>query len=717
MLQLDKKITFNKDVIDAPNLTDRFSEDDLDKIGEVVWNGYNRDLRSRNAWERRMEAGLNLAMQVAKEKTYPWPGASNVIFPLVTIAALQFSARAYTNIIPGTEVYRFRVLGNSTDDKVQEAADRISKHMSWQCLEEDMGWEEQHDRLLINLAIVGTNFVKSYYSPILRHNVSELVIAKDFVLDYYAKSVESCARKTQRIPLYRNEIYENVYKDLFHDVLDEEWYTAGPKQIDEGRTQADNRKGVNPPVDGDDEDAPYITLEQHRFFDFDGDGYAEPYVVTIDENSHKTLRIVARTEKEEHVERTASKRISRIVPTEYYTKYSFIPSPDGGIYDIGFGVLLGPINEAVNTGINQILDAGTMANSSGGFLGRGAKIRGGVYAMAPWTWKRVDSTGDDLRKSLVQLPVRDPSNVMYQIISLLISYTDRVAGTTDTLVGENPGQNTPAETSRNMTEQGMKVYNVIHKRVWRSMKEEGKKLYQLNATYLIAKHVYGEGGQIALREDYASNADLIVPAADPNMTSDGQRIQQAAAMAQRAMMVPGYDIEVVEKIWLRALRIENIDKVYPGPKNVPPLPNPKMQVEQLKLQGHQLKFQFEKWKTITQLMADRKKIQAEIVKLNAEAMAITAGISADEKAHRLATFNSVVTMLEKYNDALTDRIEAMKGDGDEGGNDSGGKGGGAAKGTQNEVPRLEGPPSDGGSVQAPPQMAGGDTGAMGGGGV
>ena len=73
-----------------------------------------------------------------------------------------------------------------------------------------------------------------------------------------------------------------------------------------------------------------------------------------------------------------------ISSTEYFTKYGFIPAPDGGIYDLGFGTLLGPINESVNSGINQILDAGTMHNSNGGFLGRGVKIRGGMYTIAPF---------------------------------------------------------------------------------------------------------------------------------------------------------------------------------------------------------------------------------------------------------------------------------------------------------------------------------------------
>src|SRR5574343_1471549 len=111
MLDLSVKLTINQEVADATNLTDRFSKEDLAKIGKLCWDGYNRDVNSRTKWEKRTEAAMNLALQVQEAKTFPWQGCANVIFPLVTIAALQFSARSYSNIIQGTDVFRYRVLG------------------------------------------------------------------------------------------------------------------------------------------------------------------------------------------------------------------------------------------------------------------------------------------------------------------------------------------------------------------------------------------------------------------------------------------------------------------------------------------------------------------------------------------------------------------------------------------------------------------------------
>jgi chaperonin GroES len=659
LVKLDTKITIDSEVTKAPNLCSRFPAKDLETIGCWVWDGYTADKTSRHKWEARTEAAMNLAMQIQEDKNFPWPGCSNVIFPLVTIAALQFSSRSYGNIIQGTDVVKYRVTGSDNDGKLKARSLRIGKHMSYQVLEEDTCWEEQHDRLLINLGIVGCNFIKSYFSPSQSHNVSELVMARDLVIDYWAKSVETAPRKTHVIRLSRNDIYERIMKKTFKDVRNEAWFNSLPATTGtQPLAQQDNRKGLVPPPP--DRDTPFQFLEQHRYLDLDQDGYAEPYIVTVEEQSKCVVKIAARWERDEDIEREdGTDSIIRIRSMEYFTKFGFIPAPDGGIYDIGFGTLLGPLNESVNSGINQLLDAGTMANSNGGFLGRGVKIRGGNYSFAPFEWKRVDSTGDDLRKSMVPFEVREPSNVMFQLLGLLIEYTDRIAGTTDPMVGQNPGQNTPAETSRNTMEQGMKVYSGIFKRVWRSMKEEFKKLHGLNGLYLPQKTRFGNAGDFITQEDYKSNPDLVVPVADPNVVSDGMRLTQAAAVRQAAHEVNGYNQEMVEKNYLRALKVDEIDTFYPGPDKVPPLPNFKVQVEQMKAEVQGKKIEFEKMKFMGELLEQRKLNQAQINKLNAEIVVLLAGAQVEQAKLKIQAFEMIVDTLKTHNEMLNNSISTL----------------------------------------------------------
>ena len=662
MLKLSKKLRLGQEAIDSPNLCSRFSDEDLTKIGACVVDGYKLDKQSRAKWEKRNEAGMDLALQIQKAKNFPWPGCSNVAFPLVTIAAMQFHARAYPTIIQGTDLVKCRVVGYDPTGEVHNRADRISIHMSWQVTEEDRGWEEQHDTGLLNEAIVGCNFYKTYYNASEGHNVSELVLAKDFVINYYAKSCETAGRKTQLIPLFRNDVYEKVRRGTYRNVLEETWFVSLPQlaQRDQQRVEQDNRQGVIPPSVAD-ETTPFIGLEQHVNLDLDDDGYAEPYIVTVEKENQAVLRIVCGFDREEDIERTSDGKIIKIRAMQYYTKYGFIPSPDGGLYDVGFGVLLGPLNESVNTAINQIFDAGTWSATAGGFLGRGAKIRGGVHSFSPYEWKRVDAQGDDLRKNILPLEVREPSAVLFNLLSLLINYTNRISGATDMMVGENPGQNTPAETSRTMVEMGQKIYNSIFKRVWRSMKEEFKKLYVLNAIYLPDISPFGPTGQKALREDYLGNPDDVAPAADPNLSSETERLNQATALKSAAMATPGYDPAKVEKLYLRAIGLDpaTIEEVYPGVEAFPPGEDIKLQIAklnaQVKMEEAQGKLQLE----AARLQLDAREMDLKAQELQIEIQLKLVELEGDVEDREVQRMNAMVSMMKSQADQFRARADLI----------------------------------------------------------
>jgi hypothetical protein len=77
-------------------------EDRLHKIAEQVLTGYESDEMSREDWMKNNKEWLKLALLIRENKTFPWPKASNVKFPLIATAAMQFSARAYPSLVPTT---------------------------------------------------------------------------------------------------------------------------------------------------------------------------------------------------------------------------------------------------------------------------------------------------------------------------------------------------------------------------------------------------------------------------------------------------------------------------------------------------------------------------------------------------------------------------------------------------------------------------------------
>ena len=123
--------------------------------------------------------------------------------------------------------------------------------------------------------------------------------------------------------------------DVFDkNILNSEWFNTVPGQPDDAARQgSDNRKGLDPPPP--DKDTPFRFYEQHRYLDLDKDGYKNPtlhYEAQTKRLSNRPL------ERDEDVDWTdmpgTTKRVRSIKPTEYYTKYGFIPSPDGSIYNV-----------------------------------------------------------------------------------------------------------------------------------------------------------------------------------------------------------------------------------------------------------------------------------------------------------------------------------------------------------------------------------------------
>lgn len=572
----------------AVNIGEDLPDETLNKMGERVVREYEIDVTSRADWKDKTEKAMELAMQVAKEKQFPWPKASNVIFPLMTTAAIQFAARAYPAIVQNRNVVKGVVIGN--DDGTPEMgpngqpvtypaqdgspqilwkippgakqtrADNIGSHMSWQLLDEQTEWEPETDQLLHLLPIVGCAFRKTYFDPGKGRNCSFVVSPMNLVVNYHAKSLEIAPRLTEEIKYYPIEI--------------EEMTRAGTWM--EPRVPF----GLPENAEGDD-DAPHEFLEQHRWWDLDEDGYPEPYIITVHKTSRQVVRVVARYDADGIQFSNLTHKIVKIDPIHYYTKYDFLPNPDGGIYGIGFGQLLRPINESVNTVLNQLIDAGTLVNTGGGFIGKGLSMNAGAIRFQMGEYKVVNVAGGSVRENIVPMQWPGPSTVLFQLLGLLIESGKEVASIKDVLTGDMGGNaNTPATTTLAMIEQGLKVFTAIYKRIHRSLKSELNKLYRLNRIYGDEKSEYkvGDTWKVITKQDYIIGSG-VEPVSDPTMVSDMQRLGRAQFLMQFAND-PWCNGREIRKRMMDAANIDNIDKVL---LNQAP-PNPAISIKGMELE-------------------------------------------------------------------------------------------------------------------------------------
>ena len=96
---------------DAENINELLTEDESATIGKRVLEAYRADVTSRQRWTDQMEEADKLAMQITESKSYPWPNSANVKFPLLTIAAMQFAARAYPALVTAPDLVKYPVQG------------------------------------------------------------------------------------------------------------------------------------------------------------------------------------------------------------------------------------------------------------------------------------------------------------------------------------------------------------------------------------------------------------------------------------------------------------------------------------------------------------------------------------------------------------------------------------------------------------------------------
>lgn len=569
-------------------------EERLIKLGDDVVRLAELDDNSRQDWLKKSEIAMELALQVTKEKSTPWKNASNVKYPLITTAAIQFHARAYPAIVQGSSVVKAQVTGFDPDGRKSESAKRISTHMSWQLLEENDDWEPDTDRMLLALAIEGCEFKKTFFSRERGHNISEWVRPKDLIVHEKTKSLHTCPRITHRLYFYPHEIDARVRAGVWLDA------------------------DLNIPPNEYEEEVQQEFFEQHTFLDLDDDGFKEPYIVTVHRESRRPVRVVAGFYKEDievefqgkrgslgefsealldhglpeeqAVELMAQARVLAVPRVQMFTKFGLIPPPDGSFYDIGFGQLVGPLSDSVDTMLNQLIDAGTLANTQAGFAAQGVSIDN---QRGPIEWERGKfktikiPTGKSINDCIFQLKFPDPSLVLFNVLGTLIQSAKDVTSVQDIMSGAAPNQEEKATTTMIRIEQGMKVFSAIYKRIYRSLKYEFRKLYKLNARYLEDRQYYrvldtGEQ-QNVFKYDYQGDGTDVQPVADPQLATT------LLAMAKNQQLMPltqfpEINREDILRRYVHSLDVPNPDSCFLPPEARQQPPDPKLIELQLKAQ-------------------------------------------------------------------------------------------------------------------------------------
>lgn len=617
------------------NIATILSEDELKKIGEECLSRFEADIHSRAAWKENYDDIIKLSKLEHEPKNEPWPGASSVKLPIITEALIQYQARAYPLVVQGKSVCKGKVIGHDPNGIKDKAARRMGMFQSHQLIDQMKYWEPETRKLLMIQPMVGDAARKTYWNPQRERPESRLVPINDVIFNNNALSYDSLPiSHTYSIP--PRKLIERTLAGIFRDDID--------YGIAVSFDMPHNVKGSGAPDVSADKYTPHQMIEQHTYLDLDGDGYPEPYIVTIHYDTRKVVRIEARYDESDITYN--GNKVQRIKEIEHWTFFPFWPSLDG-LLGMGIGTLLHPLNDVVNAITNQMIDSGKLMNQPPGFISSSMKMKKGMRGYKPGELLSADSLTGNLRDGIFMVPMAGPSNVLFILLELMVSMSKGITSFSDLLAGNSPSGNQPASTTLSLIEQGLKVFGGNMKGLNHSLKLEFEKLRNMNKRYLPGTKGYesmgaeeveaiqggqGEGeGMPSVDADYAVEDIDIMPVADQSEIDSSVKIMKAEALFQFGVNRPGINQMELNKRYLSALNIEDKEELLeeiPEPPQPPdPSEDPAMMVEAARIELEKRKIEIESINSTTERMLSEAKaaeLEASVLQTEAKARLLAA---------------------------------------------------------------------------------------------
>ena len=602
------------------NLVDFIDSSILTELSSDLISSVDSDKQSRGEWEKTYTEGLEyLGMKFDDSRSQPFEGSSGVIHPILAEAVTQFQAQAYKEMLPAKGPVKTEIVGAKTVE-TESQAERVQEFMNYYIMNVMQEYDPELDMLLFYLPLAGSAFKKVYFDFVTNKAISKFIPPEDLIVPYEASDISSAERITHAINMSLNEIKKQQVTGFYADVeISDQDYSEDDSDI---KLQIDEIQGIESSYK---EDRNRTIYEIHTVLDVEGfedvgangepTGLKLPYIITIDEASETVLSI-----RRNYLETDPLKN-----KINYFVQYKFLPGL--GFYGLGLSHMIGGISKASTSILRQLIDAGTLANLPAGFKARGMRIRDEDQPLQPGEFRDVDTTGGSLRENLIPLPIKEPSNVLMQLLGLLVDSGKRFAAIADMNVGDSNAA-MPVGTTVALLERGTKVMSAIHKRLHYAQKKEFQLLSKVFSDYLPPEYPFAMGSAPSeiKQQDFDGRVD-VVPVSDPNIFSQSQRITLAQELLQMVQSNPEIHgqqglYEAYKRMYA-ALGVDNVESLIPPPPDNTPQPldvgieNSNLMLGQpaqaFEGQNHQAHLETHKSLFLTQVVKENPMIQSIII--------------------------------------------------------------------------------------------------------
>ena len=540
------------------NISEKLEDDLLAEISSDVIEKYTADKDSREEWESMFERGFDLLGLKLETTAEPFEGACTAVHPLLIESAVKFQSKASQELFPPGGPVKAQIMGDENIDKIKQA-NRVENFMNYQLTEQMPEYFDEFERMLFHLPLIGSAFKKVYYDASMKRPCSEFVPIDQFYVSYYASNLQRADRYTHVI--YRNpvDMAKEIASDMYRDIDLPEPSIPIMSPI---TSKMDQILGLNP---SGDHDPQYTILEQHCYLELpkpfgQEDGVALPYIVSVEETSRQILSIRRNYRPDDP---TKSK-------TLHFVHYRFVPG--FGFYGLGLIHFLGNLTMTATAAMRALVDAGQFANLPGGFKAKGVRIVGDNDPISPGEFKEVEATGMDLNKAIVNLPYKEPSQTLYNMLQFVAATGQKFADNTEKIVSDASSYG-PVGTTMALLEASSKFFSAVHKRLHKSQRDEFKILARIDMDFLPQEYPYDmpSVSRSIFKSDFDGKIDVI-PVSDPNIPSNAHRMMLAQMTLQLAQNSPPgmFNLEALNRTILESANLPNIDQILPAKKVAKP---------------------------------------------------------------------------------------------------------------------------------------------------
>jgi hypothetical protein len=429
--------------------------------------------------------------------------------------------------------------------------------MNFELTEVMKEYRPEHERMLWSLPATGSAFKKVYYDPNLGRQVSMFVPAEDIILPYGTTDMDTCRRLTHVMRKSKNDLVKLQAAGFYRDTE-----LGEPDKNKSDIQQAKDKETGFSDLNDDRFTLMEVHVDLHipddPFGDKDGE-IAVPYVVTVIRGTNTILSIYRNWNEDDDLK----------LKRQHFVHYQYVPG--FGAYGFGLFHLIGGFAKSATSLMRQLVDAGTLSNLPGGLKSRGLRIKGDDTPIAPGEFRDVDVASGNIRDSILPLPYKEPSQVLYTLLGNIVEEGRRFAATADMKVADMSAQ-APVGTTLALLERQLKILTAVQARTHYSLKQEFKLLKSIIRDYTEPDYEYDPeyGTKRAKQSDY----DLVdvIPVSDPNAATMSQRVIQYQAVIQMAQMAPQiYDLPQLHRAMLDVLGIKNAEKLVPLPDDEKPI--------------------------------------------------------------------------------------------------------------------------------------------------